>query len=197
MFDGFLWFWVPQLSCPDGFRWLSTIGQTMQCDGASFQSALKLSDCGPCFNLFKQRGVSIFSLSNRKIANVAPVHLFCKLGGEALHISAMGGVKFMCPAFFRKTSLSLSYFFRFASFSSCKTRKKSKFSYFTLQLQFLGPYECLSYKPIKYPSVYRKKNETYCYCQNCQRNHLTKLNIVCDCFQTQISPLCEQIYMLR
>ena len=75
-----------------------------------------------------------------KIANA--VHAF--LASRVVRhytIRAMGGVTFRFPAFFRKISLSLSYFFRFASYSSCKTRKKSKFSYFTLQLQFLGPHE--------------------------------------------------------
>ena len=33
-------FWVHQPPCPDGFRWLSTIGQTMRRDGPLFQSNL-------------------------------------------------------------------------------------------------------------------------------------------------------------
>ena len=32
-------FGVPQLSCTDGFRWSSTIGQTMRCNGPSLQSS--------------------------------------------------------------------------------------------------------------------------------------------------------------
>ena len=52
-----------------------------------------------------------------KIANA--VHAF--LASRVVRhytISAMGGVTFRFPAFFRKISLSLSHFFRFASYSS-------------------------------------------------------------------------------
>ena len=51
---------VPQPLCPDGFRWLSTIGQTMWCDGPSFQSTLKLCHCGSCFNHFKKETCSSY-----------------------------------------------------------------------------------------------------------------------------------------
>ena len=38
------WFLGPTPSSPDGFRWLSTIGQTMRCDGQSFQSTMYSCD---------------------------------------------------------------------------------------------------------------------------------------------------------